>query len=149
MKRLAVIALVAWAPLLGSACRCEPTPDAGPKTSLPIAASGPQVLAFRGNVYNIITTYYVASPDSIQFTIEYEVPSSIDVIGISDERAYEVAYPLMRGAVEHGWQKRMEIKRIAGATPPVSRIGVVLYSNGSRSRGTRVARDIKTIEAGP
>ena len=134
--------------LLGSSCACDPTPDLPATGSQPIAATGPQVLAFDGNVYNIIATYYVAFPDRVQFTMEYEVPASIDVIAVSDERAYHIAYPLMRGAIGQGWQKRTRITRIGGSTPPVSHVGVVLYSNGSRSRGRRVARDIKTIEHG-
>jgi len=134
--------------LLGAGCRCERR--GGESTgSLPIAVSGPQVLAFRGNVYNIITTYYIAFPEGLQYTLEYEVPASIDVLSISDQRAYEIAYPLMRGALEQGWHKRTSVRKIGGTTPSVSRIGVVLYSNGSRSRGNRVARDIKTVESGP
>jgi hypothetical protein len=146
VKRHALIALLAVASLLGTGCRREPAP-AG-KSSLPIAVSGPEVLAFRGNVYNIVTTYYLAFPEGLQYTMEYEVPASIDVLGISDERAYEIAYPLMRGAIDQGWPNRTKVKRIGGATPTVSRIGVVMYSHGSRSRGTRVARDIKVVEAG-
>lgn len=146
MKRRQLVALLAFV-TLGASCRRESAPAS--HTSLPIARSGPRVLAFRGNVYNVISTYYLALPEGLQYTMEYEVPASIDVFGISDERAYEVAYPLMRGAIDQGWPKRTDIHRIGGSTPSLSRIGVVLYSNGSRSRGTRVARDIQVVEAGP
>ncbi len=110
---------------------------------------GPQVLAFRGNVYNIIATYYLKFPDGLQYTMEYQVPASVEVIDVTEEQAYELAYPLMRGALEQHWHERTKIERIGGPTPDVTRIGMVLYTHESRSRGRRLSKDIKTVMAGP
>jgi hypothetical protein len=133
--------------LAGSACRRRATGEGEGASGTPIAASGPQVLAFRGNAYNVIATYFLRFPEGLQFTIEYQVPAGVDIIGMTDEQAYEAAYPVMRGALEQGWHRRAKVEGIDG--PTVSRIGMVLYADESRARARRLARDIKVVETGP
>ena len=148
MTRRPIVALCALIPLLAFSCRRKSAEGEG-TDGAPIAPSGPQVLAFRGNVYKVIDTYYLKYPDGLQFTIEYQVPSTVDIVGMSDEQAYEVLYPLMRGALEQGWHKRAKLEPIDGSIPSVSRIGIAAYADDSRTRGRRLVRDIKTVEAGP
>jgi len=147
MTRRRTVALLALIPLLALGCRKKSATEGIDGT--PIAPSGSQVLAFRGKVYNVIDTYYLRYPEGLQFTIEYQVPSSVDIVGMTDEQAYEVAYPLMRGALEQGWHRRAKPEELGRPTPAVSRIGIALYADESHTRGRRLVRDIKTVEAGP
>ena len=141
------IALFAFVSFVGPGCRRKATEEGEGASGAPIAASGPQVLAFRGNVYNVITTYFLRFPEGLQFTIEYQVPAGVDIVGMTDEQAYEVAYPLMRGALDQGWHRRAKVEGIDD--PTVSRIGMVLYTDESRARARRLARDVKIVETGP
>jgi hypothetical protein len=147
MTRRAAIVLLALLPLLGSSCRKKSATEGTDGT--PIAPSGPQVLAFRGNTYDVIDTYYLRYPEGLHFTIEYQLPYHVDIVGMTDEQAYEVAYPLMRGALDQGWHQRTKIESGDGATSSVSRIGIALYADASRTRARRLVRDVETVKAGP
>ena len=147
MTRRQTVALLALIPLRTLGCRKKSATEGTDGT--PIAPSGPLELAFRGNAYKVIDTYFLNYPDGLQFTIEYQVPSHVDIVGMTDEQAYEVAYPLMRGALDQGWHRRTKIQLVEGTTANVSRVGIALYADASRTRGRRLVRDILTVEAGP
>jgi len=129
-----------------SACRCSGG-TAGGTNSVPIAVGGPRVLLYDGEVYEILTTYYLDLPEGLQYTMEYAAPAKIVVDGITDAEAYRVTRPLMRGAWEQGWHAQTRITQVGAGARRVDRIGVVLYPNGTRTRGYRVARSLASIAA--
>jgi hypothetical protein len=80
--------------------------------------------------------------------IEYVVSDPRMLDGINDERAAQIAMPLMR----HAWKQRLfersEIRSARTGLLKPSLIGVAItYRDGNRSRGYRVQRSIAQIAA--
>jgi hypothetical protein len=64
-----------------------------------MAKSGPESWSIDGTQYAVTATYYLALPDGLQYTIDYQAPASLDLDNMTDARAFEAAGPLMRHAV--------------------------------------------------
>jgi len=63
-----------------------------------MAAKGPETWSLDGRMYSIGSTYYVVLPpgEQLQYTIEYIVSDPRMLDGINDERAAQIAMPLMK-----------------------------------------------------
>src|SRR5688500_1527476 len=80
--------------------RCETSTHVGGPA--PMAKAGPESWNVGDTQYRLAATYYLALPEGIQYTIEYEVPNANQLDGVTEARANEMAFPLMRYAYEHG-----------------------------------------------
>ena len=115
-----------------------------------MAATGAETWVIDGKTYSIRSTYYlVLHPgEQLQYTIEYLISDPHLLDGLNDERAAQIAMPLMK----HAWKQRLferpaVTSATSGALKP-SLIGVAItYREGVRSRGFRVQRSIDQIAA--
>ena len=115
-----------------------------------MAATGAETWVIDGKTYSIGSTYYlVLHPgERLQYTIEYLISDPQLIDGLNDERAGQIAMPLMK----HAWKQRLfERSKVTSATSGTlkpSVIGVAItYRQGVRSRGFRVQRSIDQIAA--
>jgi hypothetical protein len=115
-----------------------------------MAATGPETWEIDGKPYSIGSTYYVALPpgEQLQYTIEYLISDPGLLDGIDDERAAQLAMPLM----QHAWKQRLferaTITSPKGGALKPSLIGVAItYRQGARSRGFRVHRTLDQLAA--
>lgn len=112
-----------------------------------MAASVAEAWNVDGKVFQIPTTYFLGLPEGLQFTIEYAVPGDFSFEGITDERALNLALPLMRHAYQKKLYTRAVIRKTGSGQAQVSRIGVALYrQSGARTQGYRVARSLAELE---
>jgi hypothetical protein len=128
------------------ACRCESSPGAGGGHA-PLARGGATIWNIDGKDYAIQDTYFLALPEGLQFTIEYEVPPGVDPTRMSDQQAYDFAFPLMKYAYDQRLYQRTAVNRVGSGKQDVRRIGVGLFVRGmaGSSRGYRVARSLEDI----
>jgi len=128
------------------ACRCESSPGAGGGAA-PMARGGATTWNIDGKDYAVQDTYFLVLPEGLQFTIEYEVPPGIDPTQLTDEQAYEVAFPLMKHAYDERLYQRTAVNRVGSGKQDVRRIGVALFVRGmaGSSRGHRVVRSLEDI----
>jgi len=115
-----------------------------------MAATGAETWVIDGKTYSIGSTYYlVLHPgERLQYTIEYLTSDPHVLDGLNDERAAQIAMPLMK----HAWKQRLfERSTVTSATSGAlkpSLIGVAItYREGARSQGFRVQRSIDQIAA--
>jgi hypothetical protein len=115
-----------------------------------MAATGAETWVIDGKTFSIGSTYYlVLHPgERLQYTIEYLTSDPHLLDGLNDERAAQIAMPLMK----HAWKQRLfERSTVTSATNGAlkpSFIGVAItYREGVRSRGFRVQRSIDQIAA--
>lgn len=114
-----------------------------------MARLGAETWDIDGKQYVVATTYYLALPDGLQFTIEYEPKDGLDATSLTGEQAFEAAFPLMKYAFEKGLYKRSKISAAGKGELSVSAIGVALYArnpDGSTS-GRRVRGTLAEVEA--
>lgn len=131
---------------LGTGCRCETSSHTGGHA--PMAKAGPESWLIHGTQYRVAATYYLALPEGMQYTIEYEVPNAKQLDGMTEAAAYEMAFPLMRYAHEHDSYKRTSIEQLGKGMRQVSRIGVSLFAHAAGgTRGYRVTRSLSEIRA--
>jgi hypothetical protein len=111
----------------------------------PIALQGPTIWSINGKQYHVSATYYLALPEGLQYTIDYELPPSVP-LPHEREAALAIALPLMQYAVHSGLYKRTAVtKRGSGAVAP-SRVGITLFrQEGIRLRRYGVALSVDEI----
>ena len=115
-----------------------------------LAATGAETWEIDGKTYSIGSTYYLILPpgEQLQYTVEYLISDPQLLDGLNDERAAQIAMPLMKRA----WKRRLFERSTvtsakSGALKP-SLIGVAItYREGARSRGFRVRRSLEQIAA--
>jgi len=92
----AVAAVAALACLAFGASGCKVRVGNGEPGRM--AAKGPETWSLDGRMYSIGSTYYVVLPpgEQLQYTIEYIVSDPRMLDGINDERAAQIAMPLMK-----------------------------------------------------
>jgi hypothetical protein len=143
---LATMAISICVALLATGCKVR----VGNVEPGAIAATGAETWVIDGKTYSIGSTYYlVLHPgERLQYTIEYLTSDPHLLDGLNDERATQIAMPLMK----HAWKQRLFERSMVrsatnGALKP-SFIGVAItYREGVRSRGFRVQRSIEQIAA--
>ncbi len=101
-----------------------------------------------GQDYAIQDTYFLVLPEGLQFTIETEAPPGLDPTRITDQQAYDVAFPLMKYAYEKRLYERSTISRVGFGQQDVERIGVALFVRGmtGSAKGYRVERSLADID---
>jgi len=115
-----------------------------------LAATGAETWEIDGKAYSIGSTYYMVLPpgEQLQYTIEYLISDSQLLDGLSDERAAQIAMPLMKHAWKQGLFARSTVTSPKGGVLKPSLIGVAItYREGARSRGFRVRRSLEQIAA--
>ena len=113
-----------------------------------MAQSGALTWTIDGKETRVANTYFLALKEGLQYTVEYEVQSEADLSSINDQKAYDMALPLMKYAFEHRLYERNDITRIGSGRMSVSRIGVSLFTRvNNGTRGYRVARSLDEVRA--
>ena len=148
MKTLvAIFSATAIALSLGTGCRCQTSAFSGGPAP-PMAKAGPESWDVEGVKYQVAATHYLALPEGLQYTIEYEVPDAKVLEGMTDAKGHDMAFPLMRYAYDHRSYERAKIEQLGGGTRQVSRIGVSLFTqSGIHTQGYRVASSLEEIRA--
>jgi len=115
-----------------------------------LAATRAETWQIDGKMYSIGSTYYLVLPpgEQLQYTIEYLISDPQLLDGLNDERAAQIAMPLMK----HAWKQRLfersTVTSAKGGALRPSLIGVALtYRDGVSSRGFRLRRSIEQIAA--
>jgi hypothetical protein len=128
------------------ACRCESVPDPA-EGHASMDRGGATTWNIGGRDYAIQDTYFLVLPEGLQFTIEYEVPPGVDPTQLTEEQAYEIAFPLMKHAYEKRLYERTAANRVGSGRQDVGRIQVGLFVRGmaGSSRGYRVSRSLEDI----
>ena len=113
-----------------------------------MAATGAETWEIDGKAYSIGSTYYVVLPpgEQLQYTIEYLISDPHLLDGLDDERAVQIAMPLMKRAWKQRLFERSTVTSSKSGVLKASSIGVAItYREGARSRGFRVRRSIEQI----
>ena len=112
-----------------------------------MAWSGPELWQIDDRKYQIRSTYYLALPEGLQFTIEYPYAFSSPLSEVTREQALQVAMPLIRHAYDAGLYKRSQVTKVGAGSVEPTRIGVVLVQGeGPAQRGYRVALPVEAIQ---
>jgi hypothetical protein len=104
--------------------------------------SGPEVWTIAGNNYDIESTYLIVLPDlpdgTAQYTINYLCQTDVDPTSLSQERALELALPLMIYAYDQGLYQSAQVHKLGRKGKPlsISRIGVaIIQKNAVGTKG--------------
>jgi hypothetical protein len=110
-----------------------------------MAVQGPEVWTIDAQQYKIDATYYLTLPEGLQYTIDYELPTSVK-LPHEAEAALAIAFPLIRYAYEHQLHQRTNISKSGSGEVGASRIGVALYHvEGVHRRGYAAALSLDQI----
>ena len=113
----------------------------------PMAKQGPETWEINCKKMNITSTYYLALPEGLQYTIECPWKFGDPNQAISQEEAMIDAFPLIRYAYEKALYKRSSITKVGSGLMEATRIGVVLSeTTGVRTRGYRIGLSITEIQ---
>ncbi len=86
----------------------------------------------------------------LQFTVDYMCAERCpEFVGMSDDKAFAVAYPIMKHAVTHDLYARTKVQEIGGEPPKTELIGVAITERGDagKEKGYRVARTLEQVRA--
>jgi hypothetical protein len=96
-----------------------------------------------GKATQIASTYYLALPEGLQFTIE----TPVETIPYVESDAVDEAWPLMKHAFEKGIYTRTKIHALGSGDVVPGRIGVAFFKKqGAETKGMRVALSVGEIE---
>jgi hypothetical protein len=102
-----------------------------------MAKSGPETWSFDGASFQIASTYYLALPDGLQYTIDYQAPIDLDLGNMNDARAFDAVAPIMRHAATAKLYARHVVRDAGGNAVPV---------NGVHTHGFRVSRSLEQLQ---
>ncbi len=106
----------------------------------PLAINGAEQWVIDGKTYNIELTCYLRLGEGLQYTIEYPYQFTQADANMDNQRALDIAFPLMKHAYTNDLHSRITITKIGDGKLTPSRIGVVLYETGAgKAQGYRVA----------
>ncbi len=141
------MAVLFWIAFGANGCKVQVGDNVEPGR---LAATGAETWQIEGKTYSIGSTYYLVLPpgEQLQYTTEYLISDPQLLDGLNDERAAQIAMPL----VKHAWKQRLfersTVTSAKGGALRPSLIGVAItYRDGLRSRGFRVRRSIEQIAA--
>ena len=120
----------------------------GGGTSLPIAQQGAEQWTIDGKTYRIKSTYYLRMPTgALQYTVEYLCDDCTKILeGITEEKAIDATFPLMKYAYERGIYNRSQISKSGTGELKPTQIGVAItQKNGAHEKGYRVAQSLTQI----
>lgn len=112
-----------------SACQlhCGSVPGSGHTGGYSrIVPQGQETWTINGRPYAVAATYYLPLPEGLQYTIDYQLPPSLDVPH-DDTNALAIAFPLIAYAYESGLYRRSSISKAGTGSMAPTRIGVALY----------------------
>jgi hypothetical protein len=125
-------------------------PPAGAGGNPMFGQNGSEQWIIDGKTYQIASTYHLVLPEGpqyTQYTIEFPYQFTAADSRMDDQRAIEIAFPLMRYAVESGNYKRMSVYKLGEGNLEPTRIGVVLVERtGGQARGYRVALPVAEVQ---
>jgi hypothetical protein len=108
-----------------------------------MSATGPESWLIDGRNVPIASTYYLALPEGLQFTIE----TPTEKIPYVESDALDEAWPLMKYAFEKGIYTRATVHAVGKGDVAPGRIGVAFFKKeGLETKGMRVALSIGAIE---
>ena len=150
MKSRPALLLLLFLFLLQSSCylQCGGHPIGSGHTAghSPMAVEGPQTWTINGQVFPVKATYYLALPEGLQYTIDYELPASVP-LPHQDDTALAIAFPLMEHAYRAGLYNRTDVSKLGTGHLTPSRIGVALYHlEGWHRRGYATALSVDQIK---
>jgi hypothetical protein len=126
----------------GLACQVNCRGNVGGPSEAEMARSGPENWSVEGRSWKVTSTYYLALPEGLQFTIE--VPVADVPATMAD--AERMAWPVMRHAYEKRIYARTHLSKLGGGSAAPERIGVSLFrSDGIHTKGMRVALSFAEI----
>ena len=117
-----------------------PTGPAGTGGNTVLGQSGPEQWTVDGKTYEIASTYYLALPDGLQYTIEFPYQFTQADGQMNDQQAIGIVYPLMKHAVQSGAFQRMQIRKLGEGSADPTRIGVAPWSGRKAGRVDTVCR---------
>lgn len=152
---LTVMALLAILP----ACPCDVRRSSDrPSVTPPVTSStgfgvmamgGPEVWNIDGRSFHIRATYFVIVNGRLQFTADYICGKRCpNVVGMSDDQAFAVAYPIMKHAVTTSVYTRTKVQ-VGGKSLNTELIGVAItrQTESGKESGYRVARTVEQVRA--
>jgi len=141
MKKLRTAALLALVGAVGYGCEKGGVPQ--------MARNGPEVWRVDGHAYRISSTHYEHGPhDSVLYAVGFRVAAESDLLGVNEQTARALAWPILRYAYEHNSYERVRIRPLRGTLTPIVRIAVDLLpplGTGQDKPGYRVVLSIGEI----
>lgn len=135
---LRVIVIAVVGSVLLTSCRCTIGNE-----SIAMAESGPEDWSIGGTVYHLNRTYYLRQGiQQVVYVIEYNVKNKVDLVGMIDENALRVAFPLMVYAYRSNAYLRTQFRSLRGHETAYTLIGVDLVVDGHEYRITQSVGEI-------
>jgi hypothetical protein len=113
-----------------------------------MAVTGPEVWTIDGKPFQIRATYFLVLNGRLQFTVDYLCAERCpEFAGLSDDKAFAVAYPVMKYAVTHGLHERTKVQEVGAGPLKTELIGVAItrQTGSVREMGYRVARTLDQV----
>lgn len=112
-----------------------------------MAVSGAEKWTIDGHDYKIESTYYLALPEGLQYTVNY-LCDCPELTPFNDSSALRIASPILRHAVSAGLYNRASVSKLGEGAIEVQRVGVaIIYDSvGITHRGYRIAQSIADIQ---
>ena len=128
-----------------SGCDCRVNVGKGAGYA-PMARSGPEVWRIDGKAHRIASTYYLALPSGLQYTIAYRLSKPPAKWTFAE--AMKRGLPLMRHAIREGKHRRSRISSLGGGPKKPTLVGVEFFvQRGVHRQGFRVNYPIAKLEA--
>ena len=136
-------ATIVTAALFLQACQVRCNADVGgAQPGARLAAAGPETWTIDGKSWRIESTYYLALPEGLQFTLDVPVEKVPEL----EVTALEQAWPIIRHAYVEKIYLRARVSAFGADNLAASRIGVSFFrTEGIRTHGMRVAMSIGEI----
>jgi hypothetical protein len=115
-----------------------------------MAIRGPEVWTIDGKPFQIRATYFMVVNGHLQFTVEYMCAERCpEFVGMSDDKAFAVAYPIMKHVVTQDLAARTKVQEIGGESLKTELIGVAItrQADDGKEKGYRVARTLEQVRA--
>jgi hypothetical protein len=158
LRKLTLVLLGLLAVLPACRCNVRRSSDGisvgGPATSSGgfgvMAAGGPEVWTVDGKPFQIRATYFVVVNGRLQFTADYMCAQRCpEFVGMTEEKAFAVAYPVMKHAVTHDLFERARIQKVGSEPLKTELIGVAItqQAGDGKENGYRVSRTLDQVRA--
>jgi hypothetical protein len=107
-----------------------------------LAAAGPETWTIEGKSWRIESTYYLALPEGLQFTLDVPVEKVPEL----EATALEQAWPVIRHVYVEKIYLRARVSAFGADNLEATRIGVSFFrKEGMRTHGMRVAMSVGEI----
>ncbi|MFA6134112.1 MAG: Yip1 family protein [Phycisphaerae bacterium] len=110
-----------------------------------LGQTGPEQWTIDGKTYHVSSTYYLTLQDGLQYTIEYPYQFTAADGQMDDKHAIDIAFPLMKYAVQSGTYRHMHKVDEGPVDPPQIGVALVEQAQGG-ARGYRVSLSVAEIK---